>query len=162
MNDPQWLHLRVGDAERERAIAALGEHMSLGRLTVDEYGDRAGGVTAAKTRSELLRQFADLPEPRPRFDTTPGTSGSAPPRLSKESGSEHDDAAPPHRGLEHSRWHPAAAILPLAMLIAAVVIGIFDKHGFFLLIPAIFLLRAWAHRPGPHEGRRNGDPRMRR
>jgi hypothetical protein len=161
VNDPQWHHLRVGDADREQAIAALGEHMSLGRLTVDEYGERASGVAAAKTRGELSEQFADLPEPGPRFDARTDASGATRPRLSKESDSQQDESAPSPRDGERARWHAGAAILPLAMVIAAVVIGVFDKHGFFLLIPAIFLLRGWAHGAGPHAGRRHHDPRMR-
>jgi hypothetical protein len=161
VNDPQWLHLRVGDADREQAIAALGEHMSLGRLTVDEYGERASGLAAAKTRGELSEQFADLPEPGPRFDASAGASAAARPRLSKDPGSQQDESAPSHRDGERARWHAGAAILPLAMLIAAIVVGVFDKHGFFLLIPAIFLLRGWAHGAGPHACRRYHDPRMR-
>lgn len=66
--------LRIGDAERESAIQALGEHFSAGRLTVDEYGERTAQVTTAKTAGELGRQFTDLPAPHPRLTT--GTSGS--------------------------------------------------------------------------------------
>ncbi|GAA0241646.1 hypothetical protein GCM10010492_46060 [Saccharothrix mutabilis subsp. mutabilis] len=59
--------IRIGDAERQRAIELLGEHLSEGRLDVDEYGDRTARVTAAKTRGEVLALFDDLPEPHPRF-----------------------------------------------------------------------------------------------
>jgi DUF1707 SHOCT-like domain len=34
------LDQRISDAEREDAISKLGEHMSVGRLGVDEYGER--------------------------------------------------------------------------------------------------------------------------
>jgi DUF1707 SHOCT-like domain len=59
--------MRVGDTEREQALSALGEHMSAGRLDIDEYGDRSARVTAARTRGELLALFNDLPEPKPVF-----------------------------------------------------------------------------------------------
>jgi hypothetical protein len=59
--------IRIGDAEREEALKALGEHMSAGRLELDEYGDRSALVTTAKTRGDLLALFADLPQPHPRF-----------------------------------------------------------------------------------------------
>ncbi|WNV90664.1 DUF1707 domain-containing protein [Umezawaea sp. Da 62-37] len=59
--------IRIGDTEREEALKALGEHMSAGRLELDEYGDRTAMVTTAKTRRDLLALFADLPEPHPRF-----------------------------------------------------------------------------------------------
>ncbi len=61
--------MRIGDTEREEALNALGEHMSAGRLDIDEYGDRSAGVTAARTRRELVTLFADLPEPKPAFGT---------------------------------------------------------------------------------------------
>lgn len=60
--------MRIGDAERENALKALGDHMSVGRLDIDEYGDRSAKVTTARTRAELLAVFADLPDPKPVFD----------------------------------------------------------------------------------------------
>jgi hypothetical protein len=63
--------IRIGDTERESAVTALGEHMSAGRLDVEEYGDRTARVTIAKTRRELVALFDDLPAPRPVFDATP-------------------------------------------------------------------------------------------
>jgi hypothetical protein len=59
--------IRVSDSEREDALGKLGEHMSAGRLDIDEFGERSAKVTAAKTRGELLELFGDLPEPRPAF-----------------------------------------------------------------------------------------------
>ncbi|MFI9452891.1 DUF1707 domain-containing protein [Amycolatopsis sp. NPDC052450] len=60
--------LRISDQDRESALTALGEHMSVGRIDIDEYGERSAQVTAAKTRGELSGIFADLPEPHPLFD----------------------------------------------------------------------------------------------
>ncbi|QUQ70883.1 hypothetical protein JJ691_86660 [Kutzneria sp. CA-103260] len=57
--------MRIGDTEREQALAALGEHMSAGRLNIDEYGERSAKVTAARTHSELMELFTDLPAPKP-------------------------------------------------------------------------------------------------
>lgn len=57
--------MRVGDSERERAIAQLGEHASAGRLTEDELTERISQSGAARTRGELRAVFADLPEPHP-------------------------------------------------------------------------------------------------
>lgn len=62
---PEQPEYRLSDAEREEAIEALGEHLSSGRLDIDEYGDRTARVTAAKTRAELAPIFDDLPEPHP-------------------------------------------------------------------------------------------------
>ncbi|RJQ67526.1 DUF1707 domain-containing protein [Pseudonocardiaceae bacterium YIM PH 21723] len=58
--------LRIGTEEREESIVALGEHMSAGRLDIEEYGDRSARVTTARTLAELQPLFTDLPQPHPR------------------------------------------------------------------------------------------------
>lgn len=62
---PEQPEYRLSDAEREQAIEVLGEHLTTGRLDVDEYGERTALVTAAKMRSELVPVFRDLPDPQP-------------------------------------------------------------------------------------------------
>lgn len=62
--------LRIADSEREAALAVLGEHMSAGRLNIDEYGERSAQVSTAKTRGELRALFTDLPPPHPQFGAT--------------------------------------------------------------------------------------------
>jgi len=57
--------LRIGDAERESALQALGEHMKAGRLQVDEYSERSTQVAEARTADQLSALFTDLPEPHP-------------------------------------------------------------------------------------------------
>lgn len=61
--------IRIGDSERESAMSALSDHLSAGRLDIDEYGERTAKVTAARTRSDLSVLFDDLPDPKPRFET---------------------------------------------------------------------------------------------
>lgn len=53
--------LRIGDAEREQAQTALGEHYAAGRLDHDEYSQRLDRIWAARTRAELDPVFTDLP-----------------------------------------------------------------------------------------------------
>jgi DUF1707 SHOCT-like domain len=53
--------LRASDADRERTVAALRHHASVGRLTVDELADRSEQAYAAATVSELAGLQADLP-----------------------------------------------------------------------------------------------------
>ncbi len=55
--------VRIGDEERERAVAALGEHYAVGRLTKEEYDERAAAAWAARTGSGLQPLFVDLPAP---------------------------------------------------------------------------------------------------
>ncbi|SOD95644.1 DUF1707 SHOCT-like domain-containing protein [Blastococcus haudaquaticus] len=54
-------HLRAADADRAAVATVLGQHMSAGRLTVDEYDDRLSRVYGAKTYGELEEITADLP-----------------------------------------------------------------------------------------------------
>lgn len=53
--------LRAGDADREAAAAALGEHFALGRLTFDELLARLDATFAATMRSEIAETTRDLP-----------------------------------------------------------------------------------------------------
>jgi hypothetical protein len=54
---------RVGDAEREAAVAALGEHFAAGRIDRDELDRRLEAAYAARTRADLGQLFTDLPGP---------------------------------------------------------------------------------------------------
>ena len=53
--------LRASDADRERVTELLSEHAALGRLTVEELGERVDSALAAVTRPELDALLADLP-----------------------------------------------------------------------------------------------------
>jgi hypothetical protein len=53
--------VRASDADRQRVIDALQRHTAAGRLTLDEFAERAGTVFAAKTLQELTLATADLP-----------------------------------------------------------------------------------------------------
>jgi hypothetical protein len=53
--------LRISDAEREQAAAALGEHYAQGRLTKEEHAERLDRIWAARTRADLRPVFGDLP-----------------------------------------------------------------------------------------------------
>ncbi|MET3804974.1 hypothetical protein ABIB25_001970 [Nakamurella sp. UYEF19] len=70
-NGPGTPAIRIGDAERNAAVEALGEHMTTGRLDLDEYGTRSAIANTAKTVGELQALFADLPAPHP---TLPGVA----------------------------------------------------------------------------------------
>lgn len=56
---------RIGDAERDRAAEYLREHMSVGRLTQDEFDERLTAALQARTSADLEPLFADLPAPKP-------------------------------------------------------------------------------------------------
>lgn len=53
--------MRLSDAERERVVEHLNQAVGEGRLTLDEFEERLGGVLAARTRADLEPFVADLP-----------------------------------------------------------------------------------------------------
>jgi DUF1707 SHOCT-like domain len=53
--------IRASDADRDRAAAALREHLAAGRLTIEEFDERLDRAYAAKTLGELDELMADLP-----------------------------------------------------------------------------------------------------
>jgi hypothetical protein len=150
--------LRISDSEREQAIQLLGEHMSVGRLDVDEYGERAARATAAKTRGELTELFTDLPGPRPTFGTAPAAHQPA-------------AAAPParvdERPLAQRIW---AAMVPLSALIAVVLFFTVFRVWFVFLLPAAVAVIGgavwgddWRHdRHGLNGGMRHDRRQLRR
>lgn len=69
--------LRASDAEREAAMAVLQDAAGEGRLTLEELTDRLEAADAARTRGELARLTADLPEPAAAAGRLPSTGGAA-------------------------------------------------------------------------------------
>jgi Domain of unknown function (DUF1707) len=124
--------LRIGDTERESALAALGEHMSAGRLDIDEYGERTAKVAASKTRGELLSLFDDLPAPYPTFGGIP--AAAPPPGRPAE-----PIPAPPVRMSPSAMQRGYRALVPLAALVA-VGLYLLVHLWYVFLIPAAVVL----------------------
>ena len=55
-------YVRVGDADRDAAAAALSEHFAQGRLTLDELDARLDATLTATTHGELSQAARDLPD----------------------------------------------------------------------------------------------------
>jgi uncharacterized protein DUF1707 len=124
--DVQPSQIRIGDTERESALAALAEHMSAGRLDIDEYGDRTARVAAAKTRGELTSLFGDLPGPHPTFGVKPLAEPAAEP------------VVPQPRLVEVPLRHRlAAAAVPLAAIIAVALFVVTHLWPVFLIPAAV-------------------------
>jgi hypothetical protein len=78
-------HLRAADTDRAAVATVLGEHMSAGRLTLEEYDERLTRAYAARTFGELEELTADLPaastgravEPASRTEPTPAPAACA-------------------------------------------------------------------------------------
>ncbi|MEV7040273.1 DUF1707 domain-containing protein [Amycolatopsis sp. NPDC051061] len=143
--------LRISDQNRESALSALGEHMSAGRIDIDEYGERSARITAAKTRGELVDLFADLPAPHPRYDDVP--QAVAAPEPATEAA-----PAPRHPGTPDGWTGPqrfVAAFVPLVWIAVIALIATGVVHGALILVPiglSIFGRSMWGH-SGHHDHR---------
>jgi hypothetical protein len=64
--------LRASDLDRERVVVALQRHTAAGRLSLDEFAERAGRAYAAATLADLAAVIRDLPaEVAPAAATSP-------------------------------------------------------------------------------------------
>jgi hypothetical protein len=67
------VEIRASDEDRERTVSALERHTGAGRLTLDEFAERARLAHDARTLADLAAVVGDLPteqppEERPRRD----------------------------------------------------------------------------------------------
>ncbi|MBN4926038.1 DUF1707 domain-containing protein [Hoyosella rhizosphaerae] len=113
--------IRVGHAERQRALHALNEHFTAGRLTLLEFDDRTARATVALTRSELDALFSDLP-PLPASQSPAGSPLPA--------ASASPSAPVPFR--QRIPRDTIMALTPFAALFLFITVG---HWMFFLLIP---------------------------
>ena len=150
--------LRISDQNRESALSALGEHMSAGRIDIDEYGERSARITAAKTRGELVELFADLPAPHPRYDDVPQAVATPEPA-----------AAPaPRQPASPEGWTGpqrfVAAFVPLVWIAVIALIATGVVHGALILVPiglSVFGRSMWGH-SGHDDNHRHHDHHDRR
>jgi len=75
---PDPRSIRIGTAEREQAVKALGEHFAQGRLEPAEFEERMTAAYAARTAAELDRLFDDLPSAPGQYPTTQSAIGGYP------------------------------------------------------------------------------------
>ncbi|MFB9689778.1 DUF1707 SHOCT-like domain-containing protein [Amycolatopsis plumensis] len=132
--------LRISDQNRESALSALGEHMSAGRIDIDEYGERSARITAAKTRGELGEIFADLPAPHPRYEDVPQPVAAPPEPAAAPASRQPDNWSPPQRFL--------AAIVPLAFIAAIALIATGTLAWPIIFVPiglTVFGKSMWGH-----------------
>lgn len=55
------VQVRAADVDRERVLAELQQHTTAGRLSMDEFSERAAAVYRSGTIAELAALTADLP-----------------------------------------------------------------------------------------------------
>ncbi len=91
MSEYEPRRIRVGNSERESAVAELGEHLSAGRIDAHEYADRAATAYSARTSDELDGLFEDLPRPGALQESSPHP---APSTLDAPHGVDHRTGMP--------------------------------------------------------------------
>lgn len=127
--------IRIGDAERESAIEALGQHLTAGRLDMDEYGGRTAAASQARTVADLRALFDDLPAPHPAL---PGWGP-----ITRPAGLSPPAEGPyPRPGRPPSQWDdraPAERAQPAAQRVAAVLLAVSG----ILSVLLFFLLKTW-------------------
>ncbi|MFL6121081.1 DUF1707 domain-containing protein [Actinophytocola sp.] len=103
--------LRIGTAERESAVKLLSDHMSAGRLSLEEYEERMAAALEARTVADLKPLFADLPQPHPAFMAAP------PPALPPPTGvpAYYPPPAPPVLAGQSDRYRVAAGVLQIVL-----------------------------------------------
>ena len=117
--------VRIGDAERDKAVAELGDHFAAGRLTREEFDTRVDEAMAARFDRDLQPLFVDLPRTQP-----------VPAR-----------PAGPSPGLR-LMWPLLFWWLPL-LLVAAVVVAVLLSAPWLMWIFCwVLLMRAFWGRPG--------------
>lgn len=122
MSEAPSPQLRISDRDRESALTALGEHLSVGRIDIDEFGERSAQVTAAKTRGDLSEVFLDLPAPHPVFDA-PVTAVSEP-----------EKSMSPSAGISPAQ-RVMGALLPILFIASIALIVTTGVTWWFILVP---------------------------
>ena len=134
--------VRIGDAEREAAVSALGEHYAAGRLTKEEYDERAEQAFAARTSSQLFPLFVDLPRPQGR--PAGGSPLGGPSGWSATSPPGRDQRPPAHRG-----WWVGARLIPVLAVVVALAVLAHLPWFLLLLIGWVVFAKTtgrWSHR----------------
>ena len=147
---------RIGDAERDRAIDLLRDHMAAGRLNAEEFDDRLGVALSAKTSADLDPLFTDLPGPRPN-------QGLAKPSAAPSAGPRRDrlvPAAPAEPPLPPRQRHPGVAALagviwPITILAITFIPGLGWPSFWWLVFVPLVLTGAF----GRSEHRRDHERR---
>jgi hypothetical protein len=124
--------LRIGDAERDAAIAALSRHYGDGRLTQQEHDERIELAMNARTDADLGALFADLP------------------RIS-------ETAAGRRAGVKYQPLR----LMPIALIAIVGTAVLLHALPFLVLVPLAFFVMRFAFGRGWRRGCRDGGLRGR-
>jgi hypothetical protein len=120
----QKTSLRIGDAERDRAIAELGDHFAAGRLSTEEFEQRVDEAIKARFNDDLEPLFVDLPRtPEPTVEST---------------SNQRSDA--------HFLWSPVLWFAPLLVVCAVVAAVILTAPWLVWMFLWLFLITGFFRR----------------
>jgi hypothetical protein len=128
---------RIGDAERDAAVTALGEHFAAGRLTKEEYDERSDVALRARTDADLRPLFVDLPR---------ATS-----RQQAESRPHQPHWDRPRR--ERPRGWAALPLVPLFAALLVLVAVVSEAWWLFFVLGWLFWCGPHRHRHRQRHGR---------
>jgi hypothetical protein len=114
----QKVPIRIGDAERDRAIAGLGDHFAAGRLTAEEFDQRTDEALKARFNEDLEPLFADLPR-------------TAQPKVDENSN---------HRPDIHLAWSAMLWLAPLFVMCAVVAAVVLSAPWLVWVFLWVFLI----------------------
>ncbi|NNG34200.1 DUF1707 domain-containing protein [Nakamurella aerolata] len=132
--------VRIGNSERDAALQALGVHMRAGRLSPDEYSERANHVATATNQLQLNAQFVDLPGGYGSAASTGNSGVAGPVELAKPAAPATAASAQPQpkAGFDANRLVAIAGALAVPLLL---ICGfVFDGWAWswlFIFLPAI-------------------------
>jgi hypothetical protein len=119
--------LRVSDADRDRAIAELSEHYQAGRLTTEEFEDRAGRALQACTAADLAALFTDLPRRQAPVTGAPGAAGP--------------DAVGAAPASPARAWPARVPVAPVTILAVVAVLALLSGHLFHIAwVPVVAII----------------------
>jgi len=121
--------VRIGDAERERAVSALSDHYGAGRIERAELDVRVEAAYRARTADELAVLFDDLPDPAPFRRKRPGL------RTYTRSREERRRARV-----------PMFPILPVLVILGAIGILVASEGRAFFVLPMVWFWFGFARR----------------
>ena len=127
----------AGDGERERAVLSLREHFVGGRLTLDEFAERTELVLHARSREEVRRACAGLPQRTAQLAAKALVRGAA---LVVFTGA----------------WLLFSLVLVVVLALVLLIHGatLPEFAGFLViwLVPTYLLSRLWRQKPLRHPG----------
>lgn len=145
--------LRIGDAERDQAARALGEHFAQGRLDNAEHDDRLTAIWRAKTAGDIRPVFDDLPGPAPAFlappAPRPGPFGYTGPPGMPQTPTPYRSGPP----MPPPRRDGQVGRVVAAIVLGVIAIAALKWFGFVVLAVVLWIVLARSNRrrhPGPY------------